>query len=340
MYKRIWLIISALYLSLCSQNLTFKGEEKYIANIKQLTSVGDNAEAYFSWDDKHLIFQSTRPPYKCDQIFIMDIDGKNKKLVSTGLGRTTCSYFLFGDQKIIYSSTHHISKECPEVPRLQLRRYYWPVFDYDIYMATKDGKIIKRLTDNPKYDAEGIVSKDGRIVFTSFRDGDIGIYIMDTTGNVKKIINNIGYEGGPWFSPDGKKIVFRAFYPRNEDEKKEYLDLLLEKGVVSPPWMEIFTVDIDGKNLKQVTDFKKVCFAPYWHPSGEYIIFSANLESPRNFDLYIIKPDGTGLERVTYFEGFESFPMFSHDGKKLVFCSNRGGENPHQTNVFICDWLK
>jgi Tol biopolymer transport system component len=339
MCKRIWLIVSAFYLSLCSLNLTFKGEEKYIANIKQLTFAGDNAEAYFSWDDKHLIFQSTRPPYKCDQIFIMDIDGKNKKLVSTGFGRTTCSYFMPGDEKIIYSSTHHISKECPEVPKLNLRRYYWPIFNYDIYLATRDGKIIKRLTDNPEYDAEGVVSRDGRIVFTSFRDGDIGIYIIDTTGNVKKVINKLGYEGGPWFSPDGAKIVFRAFYPQNEDEKKEYL-ALLEKGVVSPSWMEIFTVDIDGKNLKQITNFKKVCFAPYWHPSGKYIIFSANLESPRNFDLYIIKSDGTGLERVTYFEGFESFPMFSHDGKKLVFCSNRGGENPRQTNVFICDWLK
>lgn len=331
--------ICMLYFSLFSKNLLFKGEEKYIANIKQLTFEGDNAEAYFSWDDKYLIFQSTRKPFKCDQIFIMDIEGKNKKLVSTGFGRTTCSYFLPGDKKIIYSSTHHLSEECPEVPKLNLRRYYWPLFDYEIYMATRDGKIIRRLTENPGYDAEGVVFEDGRIIFASFRDGDIGIYLLDTLGNVKKVINEFGYEGGPWFSPDGKKIVFRAFYPQTEEEKKEYIELL-EKGVVSPPWMEIFIIDVEGENLKQVTNFKKVCFAPYWHPSGEYIIFSANLESPHNFDLYIIKPDGTGLERITYFEGFDSFPMFSHDGKKLVFCSNRGGKDPHQTNVFICDWLK
>ena len=331
-------ILLIIFSFLFSKNLIFKGEEKYISNLKKLTKGGDNAEAYFSWDNKYLIFQSTRKPYTCDQIFIMDINGKNKKLVSTGFGRTTCSYFLPDNEKIIYSSTHHLSKECPEVPKLNLKRYYWPIFDYDIYLAKRNGEIIKKLTDNPEYDAEGIVSKDGKIVFTSFRDGDIGIYMMDTLGNVKKIINEFGYEGGPWFSPSGDKIVFRAFYPENEEERKNYIELL-EKRVVSPPWMEIFIIDTTGENLIKITDFKKICFAPSWHPSGEYIIFSANLENPWNFDLYIIKPDGTGLERITYYEGFDSFPMFSHDGKKLVFCSNRGGKKG-ETNVFICNWKK
>lgn len=339
MCKKILMFSGLIFLS-CSKEIIFKGEEKYISNIRQLTFEGDNAEAYFSWDDKYLIFQSTRDEFKCDQIFIMDIKGKNLKLVSTGFGRTTCSYFFPDNKRIIYSSTHHISKECPEVPKLNLKRYYWTIFDYDIYLATREGEIIERLTDNPEYDAEGVISRDGKIVFTSFREGDIGIYILDPSNKeVKKVINEFGYEGGPWFSPDEKKIVFRAFYPETEEEKREYIELL-EKRVVSPPWMEIFIIDVDGKNLRKITNFKKICFAPQWHPSGEYIIFSANLESPRNFDLYIIKPDGTGLERITYFEGFDSFPMFSHDGKKLVFCSNRKGKTPHQTNVFICDWKK
>jgi Tol biopolymer transport system component len=332
--KILLIVISFLF----SKNLIFKGEEKYISNLKKLTKGGDNAEAYFSWDDKYLIFQSTKKPYKCDQIFIMDINGKNKKLVSTGFGRTTCSYFLPDNEKIIYSSTHHLSKECPEVPKLNLKRYYWTIFDYEIYLAKRNGEIIRKLTNNPEYDAEGVVSKNGKIVFTSFRDGDIGIYMMDTLGNVKKIINEFGYEGGPWFSPSGDKIVFRAFYPENEEEKEKYVELL-EKRVVSPPYMEIFIIDTTGENLRKITDFKKICFAPSWHPSGEYIIFSANLENPWNFDLYIIGIDGKGLERITYYEGFDSFPMFSHDGKKLVFCSNRGGKKG-ETNVFICDWKK
>jgi Tol biopolymer transport system component len=332
--KILLIVISFLF----SKNLIFKGEEKYISNLKKLTKGGDNAEAYFSWDDKYLIFQSTKKPYKCDQIFIMDINGKNKKLVSTGFGRTTCSYFLPDNEKIIYSSTHHLSKECPEVPKLNLKRYYWTIFDYEIYLAKRNGEIIRKLTNNPEYDAEGVVSKNGKIVFTSFRDGDIGIYMMDTLGNVKKIINEFGYEGGPWFSPSGDKIVFRAFYPENEEEKEKYVELL-EKRVVSPPYMEIFIIDTTGENLRKITNFKKMCFAPSWHPSGEYIIFSANLENPWNFDLYIIGIDGKGLERITYYEGFDSFPMFSHDGKKLVFCSNRGGKKG-ETNVFICDWKK
>jgi Tol biopolymer transport system component len=332
--KILLIVISFLF----SKNLIFKGEEKYISNLKKLTKGGDNAEAYFSWDDKYLIFQSIKKPYKCDQIFIMDINGKNKKLVSTGFGRTTCSYFLPDNEKIIYSSTHHLSKECPEVPKLNLKRYYWTIFDYEIYLAKRNGEIIRKLTNNPEYDAEGVVSKNGKIVFTSFRDGDIGIYMMDTLGNVKKIINEFGYEGGPWFSPSGDKIVFRAFYPENEEEKEKYVELL-EKRVVSPPYMEIFIIDTTGENLRKITDFKKICFAPSWHPSGEYIIFSANLENPWNFDLYIIGIDGKGLERITYYEGFDSFPMFSHDGKKLVFCSNRGGKKG-ETNVFICDWKK
>jgi Tol biopolymer transport system component len=332
--KILLIVISFLF----SKNLIFKGEEKYISNLKKLTKGGDNAEAYFSWDDKYLIFQSTKKPYKCDQIFIMDINGKNKKLVSTGFGRTTCSYFLPDNEKIIYSSTHHLSKECPEVPKLNLKRYYWTIFDYEIYLAKRNGEIIRKLTNNPEYDAEGVVSKNGKIVFTSFRDGDIGIYMMDTLGNVKKIINEFGYEGGPWFSPSGDKIVFRAFYPENEEEKEKYVELL-EKRVVSPPYMEIFIIDTTGENLRKITNFKKICFAPSWHPSGEYIIFSANLENPWNFDLYIIGIDGKGLERITYYEGFDSFPMFSHDGKKLVFCSNRGGKKG-ETNVFICDWKK
>ncbi len=316
----------------------YSREEKYFEYIEKLTSGGDNAEAYFSFDDKKLVFQRTDyKKYMCDQIFIYDLKKKKFHLISTGKGRTTCAYFMPDGKHIIYSSTHHISEKCPEVPNLNLKRYYWTLFPYDIFMLDLETKKLEKLTDNPYYDAEGTVNNKGEIVFTSFRDGDIGIYILNPkTKEVKRVVNFYGYEGGPYFMPDGEHIVYRAFYPENEKELKEYKELIAKK-VVSPPWMEIFITNRDGSEIRRITNFKRVSFSPYPHPSGKYIIFSANLdpEKPFNFDLYIIKTDGTGLKRITYFEGFDSFPMFSHDGKYLVFCSNRGGEKPHETNVFI-----
>ncbi|MEO0297050.1 MAG: hypothetical protein ABIM58_06135 [candidate division WOR-3 bacterium] len=316
----------------------YKGEEKYFEYIEKLTSGGDNAEAYFSFDNTRIIFQrSDYKKYMCDQIFIYDLKKKKYNLVSRGKGRTTCAYFMPDGKNIIYSSTHHISPECPEVPKLDIKRYYWPIFPYDIFMFNLEKKELKRLTDNPFYDAEATVNEKGEIVFTSLRDGDIGIYMLNPeNGEVKKVINLYGYEGGPYFMPGNEYIVYRAFYPENEEELKSYRELI-EKNIVAPPRLEIYMVKRDGSEIKKLTNFGKISFAPFPHPKGKYIIFSANLDKdkPFNFDLYIMKTDGSDLERITYFEGFDSFPMFSWDGKYLVFCSNRKGETERETNVFI-----
>lgn len=315
--------------------------ETHLKNIKQLTLGGENAEAYFSHDGKRLIFQSTRDGRKCDQIYTMDIDGKNVKMVSTGKGITTCAYYLQkGNNKILYSSTHHLMEECPPKPDYS-QGYVWPLYPYDIFIADEDGSNLKQLTDSPGYDAEATVSADGKkIVFTSVRDGDLDIYTMDIDGkNLKKLTHEKGYDGGAFFSLDGKKIVYRAYHPEDQKEMEDY-ENLLKKNLVRPTKMELFVMDADGSNKKQITDFGAASFAPYFHPDGKRIIFASNLHDPkgRSFELYMINIDGTGLERITYSPPFNSFPMFSHDGKKLVFASNRGGKFKGETNIFIADW--
>ncbi len=315
--------------------------EVHLENIRQLTFGGENGEAYFSYDGRKLIFQSTRDGRGCDQIYTMDVDGRNVRMVSTGKGITTCGYFLQkAGNRIIYSSTHHIMEDCPPRPDYS-QGYVWPLYPYDIFMADEDGSNLKQLTFNPGYDAEATVSPDGtKIVFTSLRDGDLDIYVMDIDGrNLKRLTYEKGYDGGAFFSPDGKKIVYRAYHPKTPEEIKDYEELL-KRNLVRPTRMEIFVMDADGSNKRQITNNGAANFAPYFHPDGRRIIFSSNMHDPkgRSFELYMINIDGTGLERITYFPPFNSFPMFSHDGKKLVFSSNRGAKVRGETNIFIADW--
>lgn len=324
-------------------------QESHLKNVKQLTFGGDNAEAYFSFDDKHLVFQATNPKWNapCDQIFVMPIDGyegDQPPLLSTGKGRTTCSYFLPGNQKILYASTHHASEECPEAPRLMNGKYVWGIFpSFDIFVADLKGNIIKQLTDNPGYDAEATVSPDGKkIVFTSMRTGDLELFTMDIDGsNVVQVTDELGYDGGAFFSPDSKKLVFRASRPKTEAEKKNYTDLL-SQGLVQPTEMELFTCNVDGSDLKQVTQLGGANWGPYFHPSGEKILFSSNhhSDSGRQFNIFSINTDGTGLKQITFDPVFDAFPMFSHNGKKLVFSSNRNNGGTRDTNVFIADWVE
>ncbi len=317
-------------------------DEEHLRNIQMLTNEGENAEAYLSFNETMLIYQSTIGEYRCDQQFLMNIDGSEKRLVSTGFGRTTCGYFLPGDSSIIYSSTHWIDKDCPPPPDMS-RGYVWKLYDsYNIFLANLDGTIIKQLTDSPKYDAEATVSPKGdKIVFTSMRDGDPEIYSMDLNGgNQKRLTFEKGYDGGPFYSWDGSKIIFRASRPQTPEEMKDYQDLV-ENGMVRPTTLEIYVMDADGRNMKKVTNFGKASFAPFFHPDNERIIFSSNVESEnrRNFDLYFIHIDGTGLERVTFNETFDGFPMFTRDGKHLVFCSNRFNKKEGETNVFLAEWI-
>ena len=316
--------------------------EKHLRNIRQLTFGGQNAEAYFSTDGTKLIFQSNRDPLKCDQIFIMNTDGSDQHMVSTGKGRTTCSYFYPDGKKILYSSTHLGNAECPPKPDYS-KGYVWGIYpSYDIFTANPDGSDLKQLTKEPGYDAEAVISADGKkIVFTSIRNGDLDIYTMDADGsNVKQLTNEPGYDGGPFWSYDGKKIVYRAQHPKTPEEIADYKDLL-SKGLIRPGNLEIWVMNADGSNKHQVTRNGAANFAPYWHPDGKRIVFASNAADPksgRDFDLYIINEDGTGLVRITTYPGFDAFPMFSSDGKRLVWASNRNGKAPHETNLFLADW--
>jgi Tol biopolymer transport system component len=339
-------LIITLFSSICAQqaSLSFAGE-KHLTNIKQLTFGGENAEAYFSSDGKQLSFQSRRDGRGSDQIYTMNADGTNVRMVSNGEGRTTCSYFTKDRKKVIYASTHLGSKDCPPNPDFS-KGYVWAIYPtYDIFVANANGTNIKPLTSTPGYDAEATISPDGKkIIFTSMRDGDLDLYVMDTNGkNVKRLTNELGYDGGAFFSPDGKQIVYRSFHPKTDAEIARYKDRLAN-NLIEPTVFEVWVMNADGTNKRQVTKLAAASFAPFFTPDGKKIIFCTNYFASdprkRNFDLALINVDGTGLERVTYNETFDGFPMFSPDGKKLVFASNRNAAKTGDTNVFIADWVK
>ena len=317
-------------------------QEKHLRNVRQLTFGGSNAEAYFSADGKKIIFQSTRDDLQCDQIFTMNVDGSDARMVSTGKGRTTCGFFYPDGMKILYSSTHLTDPQCPPRPDFS-KGYVWAVYaGYDIFTANPDGSNLEQLTDTPGYDAEATISEDGKkIVFTSMRNGDLDIYSMDADGShAKQLTHELGYDGGPTFSPDRKWIVYRAYHPANDKEISEYRDLL-KQNLIRPTYLEIWLMKADGSHKRQVTRLGAASFAPAFYSDGKRIIFSSNQGSSGgmgNFELYAINSDGTGLEQITYSPGFDGFPMFSYDGKKLIWASNRNAKAPHETNIFVADW--
>ena len=318
--------------------------ETRFGEMRQLTFAGENAEAYWSDDGSRLIFQSTPTPGEgCDQIYTLDPETGATELVSTGEGRTTCSYFYPGGDRILYSSTHHFDTACPAAPDFS-QGYVWAVYpSFDIFTADADGSNLRQLTTTVGYDAEATFSPTGhRIIFTSLRDGDLDLYSMLPDGSdVQRVTTRLGYDGGAFYSPDGTKIVWRAHYPETDEEREDYLSLL-EEGLIRPSALDIYVADADGSNPRQLTDNGAANFAPYWHPSGEKIIFSSNMDDPqgRDFDLYLINVDGTGLERVTWSEGFDGFPVFHPDGTKLVFGSNRNMSHDGNTNIFLVEWLE
>ena len=326
--------------------------EKHLANVRQLTFGGDNAEGYFSFDDQSLTLQRTHESegIPCDQIFYGKLPTEanepfDLKLVSTGTGRTTCSFFMPDDQRIIFASTHQADEACPPNPdRAKIRKYVWPIYStFELYVSDLQGNVLQRLTENEYYDAEATLSPNrDKIVFTSTRNGDLDLYTMDIDGShVKQVTFGLGYDGGAFFSPDGSKLIFRASRPQTEEAQQEYKDLLAQ-GLVAPSDMELYTCNVDGSDLKQITQLGKANWAPYFHPSGEKIIFSSNhaSESGRQFNLYLINLDGSGLEQVTFGEEFESFAMFSYSGDKLVFASNRNNGGTRETNLFLADWVE
>ncbi len=316
--------------------------EQYFSALRQLTFGGQNAEAYFSPDGQHLIFQRTDDEHHCDQQFVINVNGTGLQRASNGLGRTTCGYFYNGGSRILYSSTFHSDEGCPLPPDYSLG-YVWALYDFDIYTSLIDGSDLRRLTETAGYTAEATLSPDGRtIVFTSLMDGDLDVYTMNVDGTgVRRLTTSLGYDGGPFFSPDGSMIVYRSWHPTSPEEIQEYKELLAA-DLVRPSRMEVRVMEADGSNQRQVTDLGGANFAPFFHPDGRRIIFSSNYENPesRNFDLYLIGIDGTGLTKVTTHGEFDGFPMFSPDGTKLVFASNRFGSIEGETNIFIADWVE
>jgi len=322
--------------------------ERHLGKLRQLTFGGLNAEAYFSPDGKRLIFQSTRDGRQCDQIYSMDLEGDNTRMVSTGKGATTCSFFFPDGRRFIYSSTHLAGPDCPARPDMS-RGYAWGLHAaYHIFAADPDRGSLTQLTHEGEYNAEGALSPDGkRIVFTSHREGDLDLYLMDSDGsNVRRLTDEYGYDGGPFFSWDGRYIVYRAFHPKTEAERQEYA-ANLARHVFRPTWLELFVMQADGTGKRQVTDLRAASFAPFMHPTDRQIIFASNLHdrTGRSFALYLVNVDGTGLERVTYEGAFSSFPMFSPDGRQLVFVSSRGSlrekdpSAPREFNVLLADWI-
>jgi Tol biopolymer transport system component len=326
-------------------------EETHFKNLQQLTFGGDNAEAYWSFDSKYIVFQRTnaKEGLPCDQIFMGKVPEKagdkfEYKLISTGKGRTTCPFFTKDGKHIIYASTHLGGDECPPVPdRAKYgNKYIWPLYEtFDIFMADLNGKIVKQLTKSKGYDAEATLSPDGKkMIYTSDKDGDIDLYVMDLDkGTEIKVTNTLGYDGGAWFSPDGKKIIWRASRPKTDADVKEYKELLAE-NLVAPTNMEVYVANTDGSTAHQVTSYGQANWAPAFMPDSKRIIFASNHEYKRGFpfNLYTINEDGSNLHKISRDKGFDAFPMFSPNGKKIVFCSNRNNGGTRDTNVFVADW--
>jgi Tol biopolymer transport system component len=317
--------------------------ETHFRNVRQLTVGGENAEAYWAFDGSMLIYQGNKPDAGCDQIFLLDPRTAVSTRVSNGEGRTTCSYFYPSGDQILYSSTHLHDASCPPEPDFSMG-YVWPIYEsYDVFVASANGSNLRPLTDTPGYDGEATFSPVGdRIVFTSMRDGDLELYSMAPDGSdVVRLTDRPGYDGGAFYSPDGSQIVWRAEYPAAGPALDDYR-ALLDQGLIRPGELEIMIMNADGTNQRPVTAIGGANFAPFFHPSGEKIIFSSNHLDPdgREFDLFMVNLDGTGIEQITFAEGFDGFPVFSPDGRYIVFGSNRNNQGTNDTNVFIAEWVE
>ncbi len=362
--RRHWLLFSALCLSMgspgcaaplapvtveveripehTSATLTTH-ESVFLSELEQLTFGGENAEAYFSFDGQQLSLQSRQPDEGCDRIYRMPLQTRDRHLVSSGDGATTCAHF-FPDGNLLYASTHLQGKGCPPRPDHSLG-YVWALYDsYDIFSVKPDGSGLHRLTFDKGYDAEGTVcGKDGSIIFTSTRDGDIELYRMDANGkNVLRLTHTPGYDGGAFFNSDCSKIVWRASRPAAGKELTDF-QALLKNGLVRPSKLELWVANADGSEPMQLTYLNGAAFAPFFHPTENVILFSSNHGSlgPREFDIWAIRTDGTGLTQITDTPGFDGFPHFNPQGTLMAFSSNHATKTGgHDTNVFLATWHK
>lgn len=317
-----------------------RADEPHLSGLRRLTFGGDNAEAYWSPDGKRLSFQRTPPGGGCDAQYVLDLDSGKVTLVSSGLGRTTCGYFDFPEgDSLIYATTESASAACPAKPDYS-QGYVWPIHDsFDIVRTTSGGTPVP-VVAGKGYDAEATECfKDGRILFTSTRSGDLELHVADHDGgNVKQLTDLPGYDGGAFFTPDCSRIIWRASRPEGA-ELAEY-QALLKQQLVRPGKLEIFVMDADGGNVTQLTHHGAGSFAPYPTPDGKGVLYSTNVgANAREFDIRFVSWEGEG-KRITTAEGFDGFPMFSPDGKWLVFASNRANApGARDTDLYVARWV-
>lgn len=319
-----------------------RADEPHLADVRQLTFGGENAEAYFSPDGRSLVYQATPPGAECDQQFVLDLATGDVRLVSDGAGRTTCGYYDWPEaDRIVYASTRGGGDACPAPPD-RSSGYVWPLYDtFDLWSVPVGGGAPTRMTDSPGYDAEATwCHRGGKIVFTSVRDGDLDLYVLDEAGETTRLTDTPGYDGGAFFNADCTEIVWRASRP--EGEALEDYRALLERGLVRPNALELFVMKADGSDVRQVTSNGAANFGPYFHPDGRRIIYSSNhgTSSPREFDLWSVATTGDEPARVTSSPGFDGFPQFSPDGEFLVWGSNRANPEGRETNLFIARWIE
>jgi Tol biopolymer transport system component len=334
----------------CAGQETPTGEARFLSQVRQLTYEGRRSgEGYFSPDGQALIFQSEREPENpFYQIYVLDLRTGQTQRVSPGVGKTTCAFFRPRSDEVLFASTH-LDPEAPAKQRAELefrasgqtRRYSWDYDEhFDLFAARRDGSGLRRLTHAPGYDAEAAFSPDGRkIVFTSLRDAYpveklsaeqrrrldtdpayfAEIYLMNADGSdVRRLTHAPGYDGGPFFSPDGRRILWRRF-----DEQGTTADL--------------YTMKLDGSDVRRLTDFGCMAWAPFFHPSGRYVIFTANKLGFANFELFLVDAAGRREPvRVTTTEGFDGLPVFSPDGQQLCWTSNRTPDG--QSQLFLANW--
>lgn len=303
-------------------------EEIALKNVRQVTFPSMNfekaGEAYFSPDDKTIIFQAVPSSKEHYQIFKLKLGEKNPVMVSTGKGACTCSFFRNDGKKIIFASSHSDPRilNGEEIAKKENDgKYKWDLTPYmNVYEANPDGSNLTALTTGPSYHAECAYSSDAsKIVYASNESGSMNIYTMNSDGsNVKQITHtNHCYNGGPFFSPDGERIIFRADRDR-------------------PDYLQIYVINSDGTNERQLTFNDAVNWAPYWYPDGKVIAFTTSLHGHHNYELYLLNIETGKQLRLTYHPTFDGLPVFSHDGTKLLWTSKRGQDNTCQ--IFIADF--
>ncbi|MCO6457816.1 MAG: PD40 domain-containing protein [Pirellulaceae bacterium] len=318
-------------------------EGRYLNNVRQVTTGFEKAgEGYFAPDGRTIVYQAIRREYPFYQIYTQPLDGDRPKLISPGRGRTTCSYFSPDGQRLLFASSHldpelyateeQARQQAEEDARSGRRRRYAWDFDphMDMFESDLNGKILRRLTEAPGYDAEGAYSPDGKLIaFCSDRDGDPDLYVMRSDGSdVRQLTNAPGYDGGPFISPDGNWVVFRS-----DRKQKDYLQL--------------YVIGIDGKHEVPLTDTNGVNWGPYWHPTRPYIIWSgADHSDPQarpNYDLWLMRYEvqdgkfqGREVTRITDSAAADVLPVFSPDGQQLMWTSTRTPD--HSSQLFIADF--